>query len=185
MRFADHHRTVIGFHGTTRETAESVVTGGNYKRSVKQDEWLGHGTYFWEYAPKQAWRWAKQHYSQKTEVAVLGSMIRLGNCFDLLDPDNAEVLIETKKQLENELGSKTPKNVRARKYLDCAVFEKFYELMDEADASIDSARAVYVPTQSADRLWNSSWLYGETHLQLCVRNKKCILGTWLVQPEKE
>jgi len=95
-RFADYHRTVIGYHGTRRSTALRMVQGlEGYWRSQNTDDRLGHGIYFWEYAPKQAWVWARQRQkSQKwdEEIAVAASMIRLGNCFDLLDPDNLQGL---------------------------------------------------------------------------------------------
>jgi hypothetical protein len=32
------------------------------------------------------------------------------------------------------------------------------------------------------RLWTRSGVYRHAHIQLCVRNPDCILGTWLVQP---
>jgi hypothetical protein len=60
-RFADYHRTVIGYHGTRRSIALRIIQGlEEYKRSENADDWLGHGIYFWEYAPKQAWAWADQ-----------------------------------------------------------------------------------------------------------------------------
>jgi hypothetical protein len=103
-RFADYHRTVIGYHGTQRSTALRVVQGlEGYKRSENADDWLGHGIYFWEYAPKQAWAWAEQRrktWNQGEDVAVLASMIRLGNCFDLLDPDNLEILARFRREYE-------------------------------------------------------------------------------------
>src|SRR5437667_9220125 len=95
-RFADYHRTVIGYHGTRRSTALRMVQGlVGYKRSENAYDWLGHGIYFWEYAPKQAWAWARQRQKNQKwdeEIAVVASMIRLGNCFDLLDPDNLQEL---------------------------------------------------------------------------------------------
>lgn len=183
VQFMDYHRTVVGFHGTTKATADRIVNGGEFRPSQNDYDWLGHGIYFWEYAPRQAWQWAKQRYSARTQVAVLGSMIRLGNCFDLLDPGNADALLEARRYLEKTL-DRLPRNHNARKYLDCAVFEAFYEIQEVHEQEvIDSSRAVYVPTDHRKRLWESSWLYRETHVQLCIRNPKCVLGTWLVQPE--
>ena len=95
-RFADYHRTIVGYHGSRRSTALRIVQGlEGYRRSENADDWLGHGVYFWEYTPKQAWSWAERRRELQgwgEEVAVLASMIRLGNCFDLLDPDNLGVL---------------------------------------------------------------------------------------------
>jgi len=186
--FQDYHRTVIGYHGTRRRTALDIVAGKkSFEPSENDDDWLGHGIYFWEYAPKQALTWAKKRYPGE-KIAVLGSMIRLGNCLDLLDPDNAKELVEIQKDLENKsksAGKKPIRNCKSKKYLDCKVLQYAYEVYNKQSDDIESARAVYVPTQSKDRLWKASWLYHETHIQLCVRNKDLILGTWLVDTPEE
>jgi hypothetical protein len=105
-----------------------VVQGlEGYKRSENADDWLGHGIYFWEYAPKQAWAWAEQRRRSQAwgeEVAVLASMIRLGNCFDLLDPDNLNILTECRREYEQgerQAGNLPKANHNKSKYLDCAV----------------------------------------------------------------
>src|SRR5215210_7366892 len=58
FHYLDYHRTVIGYHGTDAETAEKLVAGEPFVSSEDDDEWLGHGVYFWEYGPKLAWWWA-------------------------------------------------------------------------------------------------------------------------------
>jgi hypothetical protein len=147
---------------------------------------LGHGIYFWEYAPQQAWHWARRRYKGE-DIAVLGCMLRLGNCFDLLDPENAHKLKGFHDKLLQVLdvtGRKPPKNVRGKKRLDCAVFEYANAWFAREGENLDSIRAVYVPTSGKQRLWSQSWLYHETHVQLCIRNPRCILGTWLVNPSR-
>lgn len=188
-RYADYHRTVVGFHGTRRLTALQIVSGeSGFKPSKNAYDWLGHGVYFWEYAPQQAWDWARQRYKDESddEIAVLGSMIRLGNCFDLLDPGNLDVLEEHHAQLKQDaedVGQPLKQNARNKKYLDCAVFNTTYLSIENQGEAVDTAQAVFVPSAPKDRLWNSSGLFRGAHIQLCVRNLECILGVWLVQPE--
>src|SRR5262245_22514610 len=91
LQYYDYHRTVIGYHGTTEEIADRLVVGEPFIPSISVDEWLGSGVYFWEYGPKQAWWWARK-IRRIRDPAVVGAMIRLGNCFDLLDSRNVEVL---------------------------------------------------------------------------------------------
>jgi hypothetical protein len=50
--FLDYHRTIIGFHGTTLDTATRLVNGEPFQESNQDDEWFGIGIYFWEYGPK-------------------------------------------------------------------------------------------------------------------------------------
>jgi hypothetical protein len=186
-RFADYHRTIVGYHGTRRSAALRVVQGlEGYKESQNSDDWLGHGIYFWEYAPKQAWAWAEQRRRAQNwgeEVAVLASMIRLGNCFDLLDPDNLDVLTGFRREyarLEREAGRTPKENHNKSKYLDCAVFQFAYAAFEVGGDPVDTCRAVFVP--SDERLWTRSGVHRHAHIQLCVRNADCILGTWLVKP---
>jgi hypothetical protein len=189
-RFADYHRTVVGYHGTRRSTALRVVQGlEGYKRSENPDDWLGHGIYFWEYAPKQAWAWAEQRRRSQAwgeDVAVLAAMIRLGNCFDLLDPDNLEILSRYRREceeVERRAGRAPKENHSKSKYLDCAVFQLAYAAFDKAKDPVDTCRAVFVP--ASERLWHRSGVYKNAHIQLCVRNPDSILGTWLEKPLKD
>jgi hypothetical protein len=186
--FEDYHRTIIGYHGTRESTAREIVQLERpFKRSENDDDWLGNGIYFWEYAPQQAWNWARRRYRGE-DIAVLGCMLRLGNCFDLLDPENARRLQRYHGRFLRDLnaaGRTPPRNVRARKRLDCAIFEYANAVFAAEEAEeLDSVRAVYVPTSGKQRLWPQSWLYHETHVQLCIRNPRCILGTWLVRPRE-
>ena len=77
-RYADYHRTVVGYHGTRRSTALRIVQGlRGFEPSENDDDWLGHGVYFWEYAPQQAWLWAEQRRRSKgwDEDVAVGAMI--------------------------------------------------------------------------------------------------------------
>ena len=69
-------------------------------------------------------------------------------------------------------GLALPTNGRKYRKLDCAVFEYAYEVIKASgqNASVDTARGVYVPTGGERRVWEGSWLSRDTHIQLCVRN---------------
>ena len=77
--YHDYNRTIVAFHGTTEAVADHLVDGGAFTPSGNTDDWLGSGVYFWEYAPKQAWWWART-FKKNSKPAVVGAMIRLGNC---------------------------------------------------------------------------------------------------------
>ena len=188
-RYADYHRTVVGYHGTKRGTALRIIQGeADFEPSANDDDWLGHGVYFWEYAPQQAWLWAKQRQRSQgwdDEIAVVASMIRLGFCFDLLDPENVKELgrvHQVYQETEAEAGRIPPLNVLSRKRLNCAAFEFAYATLGAGGEAVDTCRAVFVPKVNADRIWAASGIYAHAHIQVCVRNQKCILGTWLVKP---
>src|SRR6185503_9763134 len=89
--FLQYDRTIIAYHGTTRELADHLVRGEAFEDSDTEDEWLGTGVYFWEHAPKQAWHWTTS-IRRHQRPAVVGAVIRLGNCFDLCDAGNIALL---------------------------------------------------------------------------------------------
>ena len=57
-------RIVVGYHGCESGFAERLfaghVTVDDWQRSENDHDCLGHGIYFWEYAPERAMRWAEE-----------------------------------------------------------------------------------------------------------------------------
>ena len=60
-----------------------------WQPSANDYDWLGSGIYFWEYGPDRGLDWAreisKRYPNRIRRPAVLGALIHLGACFDLLD----------------------------------------------------------------------------------------------------
>lgn len=79
-----YDRMVIGYHGCERVVADQLLAGVRPVPSENTYDWLGRGVYFWEHGLDRATRWAEQH---RNEPAVVGALIQLGRCFDLLDQD--------------------------------------------------------------------------------------------------
>jgi hypothetical protein len=141
--------------------------------------------YFWEYAPKQAWWWTKD-LRKNAKPAVIGAMIRLGNCLDLLDPDDVRSLKSIHDDMIDSLrktGDEIPQNVRDKRSLDSAVLNWVYAQSDATDRPIETSRGVFVPTDRAKRAWRGSWIYEEAHIQICVRKPENILALWHVRPD--
>lgn len=184
----DYDRTVVAFHGTRKVTADNLVAGVPFGRSENDDDWLGHGIYFWEYAPQQAWWWAQRRYGA-SDAAVVGALVRLGRCIDLLDPSNAELLVAAHDELESALekaGQKLKNNANTHKYRDCAVFNYLFAKLEEANLFAESARAVFVPMSregGLPRLWDRSGVFRGAHIQLSVRDPSNILAVWPVRSD--
>jgi hypothetical protein len=183
----DYDRTVVAFHGTRADTASRLVDGVGFGPSTNDDDWLGHGIYFWEYAPQKAWWWARRRYGDK--AAVVGALVRLGRCFDLLDPSNAAVLKTAFLDMSRALtraGQRAPKNANTHKYLDCAVFNWMYAGLESGGYVVESARAVFVPMvkgRGFPRLWTRSGVFEDAHIQLCLREPRNILAVWSVKKD--
>jgi hypothetical protein len=181
----DYHRTIVGYHGTRKKTAERLVDGEPFGPSVNDDDWLGHGIYFWEYAPQQAWWWADRRY--KGDAAVVGASIRLGRCLDLLDPNNVGLVKAAHEELAtaySAAGAKMPNNANTHKYRDCAVFKFLHDRLDTQGYSYETCRAVFVPMQSGGgmaRVWKRSGIFEGGHIQVCLRETRNILAVWSVK----
>ncbi|MGK3963931.1 hypothetical protein WMF01_25465 [Sorangium sp. So ce1667] len=186
LAFFDYHRTVIGYHGTRRSTAQTLVDGASFAASTNDDDWLGHGIYFWEYAPQQAWWWARRRYGD--DAAVVGAMIHLGRCLDLLDPANAGLLRAAHTKLLAALAAakeEAPGNANTHKYLDCAVFNYMFASLD-AHYRYESVRAVFVPLQKGGgmpRLWPRSGVFEGGHIQISIREPRNVLAAWSVRKD--
>jgi len=95
MRFLDYQRSVIAYHGCDSSVRDKVIQGGgDLDASQNEYDWLGHGIYFWEHGPERALEWAKQQNERGRikKPAVLGAILHLGQCFDLLDAAYTDVL---------------------------------------------------------------------------------------------
>ncbi len=202
-RFDDYHRTVVGYHGTGLTVALRIINRiEDFRWSERDYDWLGRGIYFWEYAPKQALTFAKvrQHQYRKKKnktaydqrratepLAVVACMIRLGFCLDLTEPENVEYVGDAFASYKAGMEAANvplPENNRKYRKLDRSVFEYTYKLLEDSEPNlkVDTSRGIYVPTDYAKRIWEGSWISRDTHIQLCVRNPACILGTWLHYP---
>ena len=96
------HSLVLGYHGCDLATAKGLVDGTktpDLKRN--KTDWLGHGFYFWEDSHARALRWAKDEQrkdsSKVTSPAVVGAVIDLGNCLNLIDAEHLQLVAAAHK----------------------------------------------------------------------------------------
>lgn len=151
---------VLGYHGCDISVAERVMTGKEVlKPHPNSYDWLGHGIYFWEHNPKRAMEWAIELKARKKieEPCVLGAVIDLGNCLNLLDSGGLKTVERAYKMLEQlaQLHGKTlPENKPLGeskdlllRHLDCYVINYIHNITDKEGHpifSFDTVRAVFV-----------------------------------------
>lgn len=181
-----YNRIVVGYHGCDLDIATKIlVDGAAFTQSVNDYDWLGKGTYFWEYGADRAYRFADDQIKRKkvTTPAVLGALIQLGECFDLLDTRFTRDLADFYTQWEEESrtnklampanSGKTPDKKMRR--LDCAVINQYLALAEEAGKKYDTVRGCFV---EGDPVFGTSGIYVESHIQIAVRNPACIVGVF-------
>ncbi|MCC5851159.1 MAG: hypothetical protein JJU29_23965 [Verrucomicrobia bacterium] len=89
-----YQRLIFAYHGCEKKVRDQVLLNqGSLKPSEKAYDWLGKGIYFWEHGVHRAMDWAETRYGKGLEEpAVIGALIQLGNCFDLLDTNFTKIL---------------------------------------------------------------------------------------------
>lgn len=183
---------VYGFHGLDKDVAIKILNQeSEFKHSNNKYDWLGNGVYFWENNLERAHQYAVQDSQRANSNVkspfVLGAVIELGNCLDLLDQKFNDFLKVTYEQLKNDLvaeGKLLPENkpfgtadfdFKARE-LDCAVIRYACALAKEQGEPFDSVRAAFI---EGTPLYEGARFFSENHIQLAIINPDCIKGIFL------
>lgn len=112
----------IGFHGCDKSVVDKVLSGDNILTTSTNDyDWLGHGVYFWENNATRALQYTeettKRKYSSVKNPSVIGAIIDLGRCMDLMDSMYLQDLKEAYRLLEDvmsENGQPLPQNTNIK-----------------------------------------------------------------------
>jgi hypothetical protein len=188
---------VLGFHGCDKTLAEQVFAGKTTLKASQNDyDWLGHGIYFWENNPERALDYAKslkrfpnRSKTRITHPAVVGAVIDLGLCLNLLDAQFIRLLKESYKDLKakhEQSGTELPINKPVGgtkdlllRHLDCAVIETLHSIRDVQKqlSPFDSARGVFV---EGHPVYPGAGVREFNHIQICVRNPRRIQGYFRV-----
>lgn len=189
----------LGFHGCDEALAEAVFAGQQTLRpSENEYDWLGHGIYFWENSPNRALQYARslarhprRSRGRVNKPAVVGAVIDLGSCLNLLDAESIHLVKQGYEQLAATFAiankplpaNRAPagSNDLLLRHLDCAVIEFAHALRAEkGQASFDSARAAFI---EGDPLYKNAGFHEQAHIQICVRDTRRIKGYFRVLPD--
>ena len=182
---------ILGFHGTDQTVVNKVLQGSDLTFNENPYDWLGNGIYFWDNSPSRAFEWAKElsekPNSKIKNPAVIGAIIDLGYCLDLLDYKNLD-LVKSAYGILQSILEKTnipfPENTGTkdllRRELDYAVIEILHQSMKATHQEpFDSVRGVF---WEGDPLYPQAGFKEKDHIQICVRNIDCIKGYFLPLP---
>jgi len=190
---------VIGFHGCDKSVRDKVVCekGKYLNPSDNAYDWLGSGIYFWENDPVRALEFAKylkenppHNRKQKIkEPSIVGAIIDLGFCLDLMDSGNLGIIKEgyrILKKLREKQNLSIPENIPLHKdedlikrYLDCAVIEFVHQHRKENNLpEFDSVRGVFF---EGKELYPNAGFREKNHIQIAIRNPNCIKGYFIVR----
>ena len=183
--------SIIGFHSCDREVGLKVLNGDEeLLPSNNAWDWLGGGIYFWEQNPFRAWDYAdesaKNVQFNKMPIKkpfVLGAIIDLGNCFNLVESESLKILCSAYKGLQNlasETGRAIPVNKGNNRALDCAVIQYIHKTNIELNLpAYDTVRCAF---SEGEEVFPGSTITSRLHIQICVRNLSCIKGFFIPRP---
>lgn len=189
--YASKSSYIIGFHGLDEDIGKQALNGEiELSHSRNAYDWLGNGVYFWENSCERARQYAiedsKRKKSKIKKPFVIGAVLDLGNCLDLLDKKYLDYLLYAYKKMEEELieqGKTLPENKKFGKKdfdfknreLDCAVIRYAVALTEETNR-FDSVRSVF---WEGDDLYEHAGFKTHNHIQLSILNQNCIKGIFL------
>ncbi len=186
---------VLGFHGCDDSVVENIICDRALLRHSENDyDWLGHGAYFWENDPARALTYAeilrdhpRRGHATITHPAVLGAVIDLGHCLNLMEANALQLITsgyDLLVELINASGNTMPENTipdpggaPLLRRLDCAVIEVLHKAMaDHQERPFDSVRGLFL---EGTTLYPNAGFRTQNHIQICVRNPNCIKGFFL------
>lgn len=182
---------VLAYHGCDRSVGEALLAGESFKISENDYDWLGSGTYFWEANPRRGLDWARELSWRKKDIQqpfVVGAVIELGFCLDLISSNGIEAVRRAYESLQvhvTRTGRSLPQNsggpdLLLRK-LDCAVINHLHKVREIQNLrAFDTIRGVFI---EGDEIYTNSGFREKTHIQICVRNPDCIKGVFRVRQD--
>lgn len=170
-------REFIGYHGTTKENGMAILKTRQFISSGTYDDWLGKGVYFFEDDKHQAYMYVKykegkEHILPHNEICVLHSKIIVSdlNVLNLITDEDKRFLYEYCSLIEERINKKR-EEIGDWQHKEGFVIDS---LMEDTDGGLDLIRAAYqVPKQ---RLKYKNFDFLNTHIQLCVKNARCIVA---------
>lgn len=167
--------------------------------SKRDFDWLGPGAYFWESDPKRALEWAQWKFERGeiNEPYVVGAVIDLRNCLDLVARENLELLhdayvsfkaLQEKAALPlpvNKTVPGSPDDDRILRYLDCAVIKHLHSILELESAEIrlvdpfDTVRGMFA---EGEEVYPGCGFKNRNHVQIAVMNSDCIKGIFIPRP---
>lgn len=182
---------VLGYHGCEKTVGEAILAGErDLERSENDYDWLGPGVYFGEADPKRGLAWAEQQVSRGryTEPFVIGAIIDLGDCLDLMSQNGIQAVSAAYDSLQvihdavPELGP-LPRNLGGpdllKRHLDCAVVRHVHEIRKAfRNAPFQTVRGLF---REGSPIYPDSGFYQRTHAQIAVCDLKQIKGVFRVR----
>ena len=182
---------ILGYHGCDRRVGERLLAGKAFKPSNDDYDWLGPGIYFWEANPVRGLEFAEEASKRKTsnisKPFVVGAVIELALCLDLTTSsalDWVRIAYESLVDVTRVAGLDLPSNSKdeLRRNLDCAVVRRLHTILETQKLpAIDTVKGVFT---EGEPVYRGAGFREKTHIQIAVRNPRCIKGVFRVPQDQ-
>jgi hypothetical protein len=177
-----------GYHGTKKQCAVCILRDARFEPSKSSREWLGKGIYFFKEDVLQAFTFARYYHRSKA-VSVLKTDIITENYLDTTITKHRNAIYELLDEVLEALKSKEGE-------FYSVILSYFPELEKGliADSSegyildimylIEPYDLVICPYEIPKQEKKQDFRFKPTHLQVCVKNDKCINYSSLEEVEE-
>jgi hypothetical protein len=185
---------ITAFHSCDRSVGLRILNGeDDLITSENEWDWLGPGIYFWEQNPGRALEYAIEcaagQQKNRTRIKtpfVIGAVIELGKCLNLLEPGSIDVVKKAHDWLVetcNEDGKSMPVNKGAFRKLDCSVIKYVHHTTNHKGLPpYDTVRSAF---NEGSQIYPNSNFCDRLHIEICVRSPHLIKGYFLPRPISE
>ena len=150
----------------------------------------GAGIYFWEQNPERALEYATEssqnlQFNKKpiNTPFVIGAIIELGNCLNLVEPESLLILKKAYEDIEKiyaQAAKPLPVNDGSNRKLDAAVFKHLHKSRENnPNLKYDTIRCAFV---EGEPIYPTANFSSRLHIQICVLNQELIRGYYLPRP---
>jgi hypothetical protein len=183
---------ILGYHWCDRSVGQWLLKGEPFRPSNNEYDWLGPGIYFWEANPQRGLDFARESARRKPnfvkEPFVVGAVLELGLCLDLTTTAGIEwvrIGYDSLAESATSGGVLLPANREdeRRRNLDCAVIRRPHSILEAGSLpAVDSLKGVFTKGRP---IYPGAGFDERTHIQIVVRNQRCIKGVFRVSGEAE
>jgi hypothetical protein len=182
---------ILGYHGCDLGIGERLLSGSAFRPSNNDYDWLGPGIYFWEANPQRGLEFAKESSGRRASSIrkpfVIGAVIEPGLCLDLTTSDGLDwvrIAYNSLVGVTQAAGLGLPSNSKdqLRRNLDCAVIRRLHAILEvQKLPAVDTLKGVFT---EGDPLYPGAGFREKTHIQIAVRNQRCIKGLFRVPSDQ-
>ncbi len=175
---------MTGYHGTTYENAEKILSDQHFIESHRDNEWLGSGAYFFAYkAHADWWRTHSRYKGRRTEILSADLEYTEIQLLDLDDPEQMqqmERIVKEFSQLDGDTHVRAANlSMEERSHQLCWACNLMKELVPEIGIVIYT----FYPFQRR-KISKYTSLEGNQR-QICVSNQSIIKSIKKVEGEND